>query len=157
MTQETSRVLLLEQVAEYWTEFELNFVETQADIRRSLLNFNADLAQYMDFAHDNLRQFTYWVFDPQSGLFGPNKFVGFCDMTIPKYILTRQLNSAGQIGRLFDGGRTRLAIEKAAGKPFAPDRQLRGALQAWAVSVLKAPDVFGGCDPDKWQFLLLEM
>ncbi len=157
MRQETPRALLLEQVAEYWTESELRFVETQADIRRSLLNFNADLAQSMDFAQDSLRQFTYWVFDPQSGLFGPNKFVGFCNMTLPKYVLTRQLDSAGHIGRRFDGGRTRLAIEKAAGKRFAPDARLRGGLQAWAGSVLRAPDVFGGCDPDRWQFLSLDM
>lgn len=159
MVQETSWEEFLKQIADYWIAHELRFVQTPADIRGSLLNFNRDLQQHTEFAYANLCSFTYWVYDPQSGLYGPNKFVGFCNMTIEKYVLSQAINGfrgARNLRGRFGGGKTRLAIQSAMGKVFAVDSQLRVGLQTWAVSVLKIPDVFGGADYSKWKFLSLE-
>lgn len=159
MVQGISWEELLKQIADYWIAHELRLVQTPADIRDSLLSFNRDLQQHTEFAYGNLRSFTYWVYDPQSGLYGPNKFVGFCNMTIPKYALSQGINgfnSARNLRGHFNGGKTRDAIERATGKVFAGDSRLRAGLQTWAVSVLGIPDVFGGANHGKWEFLSLE-
>jgi hypothetical protein len=66
------------------------------------------------------RQTTYWVFDLDSGSFGPSKFVGYAGMTLPRY----DDAVAGQVsGDRFDGTVARTAIERAVGQGFEAVRE----------------------------------
>lgn len=97
----------------------LVFVADAADIQQSLHRFNADAARYAELAVSLLRQTTYWVYEPASQAFGPSKFVGFQNMTFPRYQAAR---AGDRLGASFNGTATRVAIEKLL-CPYAPEPQ----------------------------------
>ena len=146
---------LMDDIVNYWIAYELQFVETPDDVRQALANYNADAPHFVPLVHKDLGSFTYWVFDAPSGKFGPNKFVGFKSMTLPKYDLTQKMNRHHVFRGHFNGKKAREAIEKATANYYARNPQLAERLIAWATSLLKIPDAFGGVNPLKWQFLEL--
>jgi hypothetical protein len=147
---------LLAYFADYWVTRELRFVETPEQLRESLNNFNREAPQFRDFALKRVRvHFDYWVYDPLSETFGPNKFVGFQDMTFSKYQRAHEIRIIELDHSRFNGGRTRRAIRKALRADFEADRELWGALEKWAESLFRVPSVFKGRDHSVWKFVRL--
>jgi len=146
---------LMDDIVNYWIAYELQFVETPDDVRQALANYNADAPYFVPLVQKDLSRFTYWVFDAQSGQFGPNKFVGFKNMTLPKYDITQKMNLHHVFRGHFNGKKAREAIQKATANYYAGNPQLAERLITWATSLLKIPDAFGGTNPRKWRFLEL--
>lgn len=152
------REALLADLAEYWIERELCFVETPQQIGQSLSNFNREAPTHRSFILPLVqRYFRHWVYDPLAGVFGPNKFVGFQHMTMSEYQL------AGTLSRLgldkedrFDGRWTGRAIREALEADYAPDQELPAALERWASVLFGCSDVFGSRDRAVWKFVRLD-
>lgn len=126
----------------------LHLVSTAADVVQSLLHFNRDASRFPDLAWDLARRTRYWVLDEHTGMFGPNKFVGFTGMTYDLYQDARD-NRVG--GAKFDGTVARRAIRRAVGS-YTSDPQLHADLQVWATRLV-GPHIFDGLDTAKWAFL----
>ncbi len=131
--------------------FDLVLVENPDDVRGSVRAFAREAASNEDLARDLLRQAIYWVFDPDTGAFGPGKFVGFKEMTYQRYARGRMLVLEGAP---FHGGVTRKAIERALGATFQDDPMMRNTLVDWGNRLLEG-DVFQGIAETKWRFLSL--
>ena len=56
------------------------------EVRASLNRFNEQAAANSEEAYTRVAATTYWVWDPDSGLFGPSKFCGFANMTFDRYL-----------------------------------------------------------------------
>lgn len=119
--------ICLATVEEYQRRAPLALAETADEIRRSLVRFNSEAPQYVPFARDLARITTYWVYDHDSDLFGPSKFVGFKGMDSARYLYARTLGPKGP----FDGHTTRLAIERGLGAAFAVNAELEVGLENW--------------------------
>jgi hypothetical protein len=130
---------------------ELTLVKNDAQIRNSLDHFNVDARSFSDVAESLLRSTRYWVFDPKSKRFGPGKFVGFVGMNFNTY---RQARQHGSARGKFDGGTTRLAIEKVLERSFIPDSVLAQSLKDWASRLLSL-DAMARVSESKWRFLKL--
>jgi len=128
-----------------------DFVNSKAEIRQSLLNFNAGPGIDKNRRETLLRQTSYWVFDGKSQTFGPSKFVGFVDMTFPIY--EDGIKGRWEIKRFYGGG-TKKAIERALNKKFARDPKLSVDLEDWGTRI-SHEKVFNGVDHGKWQFITL--
>jgi len=152
MTYEAMTAELLACLADYWVVRELRFVEKLEHIRESLRNFNAEAAQFPDISR---RAFKFWVYDPTSDLFGPNKFVGFRAMTFPKYGLADRIAKMELDRGRFNGHQARKHIRKVLKADYETDPELCGRLKQWAESLFGEPSVFSGRDPAKWGFLRL--
>jgi len=126
----------------------LKLVEDKNDILISLYNFNREAKDNLDLTPELLIRTTYWVYDPASNTFGPNKFVGHRNMTFRKYQNALEGNFEG-LGS-FCGGRTRKAIEKILGS-YEPDNSLIIQLINWAESITHR-GVVAGVTTQKWQF-----
>ena len=148
---------LLAYLADYWVTRELCFVKTPEQIRESLNNFNREAPQFRDFALRLVRErFHYWVYDPSSEAFGPNKFVGFRNMTFSKYQRALKISAMKFDRSRFNGSRTRQAIRKALGADYEADRELWEALEKWADSLFEIPSVFEYRDHLVWKFVRLD-
>lgn len=148
---------LLAYLADYWVTRELRFVQTPEQIRESLNNFNRETPQFRDFALKLVqRLFRCWVYDPSSKTFGPNKFVGFRNMTFSKYQRAHEISAVKLDRGRFNGGRTHQAIRKALGADYKADRELWEALEKWADSLFEIPSVFEYRDHLVWRFVRLD-
>ena len=132
---------------------ELVLAETSDDVKQSLIQFNSEAKRVPARALSLLNQTTYWVYDDDSGNFGPAKFVGFGDMSFSKY---EEAANHRHTGAPFDGFATRRAIESALGTSFSPDEQLQSKLETWGNSLLGS-EAFDGVDPTKWNFARLNV
>src|SRR5262245_11342967 len=125
---------------------QLQFVQTIEEIRDSLHTFNAEARVHPDLTNSLLTQTTYWIYDRDTKAFGPSKVVGLRDMNIQDYGSAR---AGKRLGVPFDGGQTRIKIEKLLGEEFVPNAKMATALEAWAATIV-APDaadhVFDGVD-----------
>ena len=126
----------------------LELVENKNDILTSLRNFNREAKDNLDLTPELLIRTTYWVYDPTSYAFGPNKFVGHKNMTFNKYESALEGNFEGL--RYFDGGRAKKAIEGILG-PYEPDYRLADRLTNWAESITHR-GVVDGVTVQKWMF-----
>lgn len=126
----------------------LELVENKNDILISLRNFNREAKDNLDLTAELLIRTTYWVYDPTSDTFGPNKFVGHKNMTFQKYESALEGNFEGL--RYFDGGRTRKAIEEILGS-YESDNSLIIRLINWAESITHR-GVVAGVTTQKWKF-----
>ena len=87
-----------------------------------------------------LGSYTYWVFDPELKQFGPNKFVGFCNMTIPKYALSQRMQTIELLHGHFNGTKARRAIQAATGSTYAQHPDSHAGVDAWAAVVSGVPE-----------------
>jgi len=127
--------------------FDLHLVENRTEVIRSLVNFNWTARSNVVRTTRLLTGTSYWVFEPTTGQFAPSKFAGFQEMTLDIY------DHANQIKRpIFNGHRTRLAIEAAVGTEFSDTPKLRDSLIRWAEKLLQS-GVLSGVDTNKWRFL----
>jgi hypothetical protein len=130
-------------------------LQTVADpqqVGASLLNFNRQAVANPDRARSILRQTTYWVYHPASGMFGPGKFVGYMDMDFQGY---DQANLGNSAGAPFDGHVSKEAIEHAMSATFDPALGLHERLRRWGTGLL-GPEAFGNANSDKWRFVMLD-
>jgi hypothetical protein len=130
----------------------LRLVESPDEIRANVTRFRRELAQFHDQAQTLARQTWYWVYDSDTGTFGPSKFVGFAGMSfrLRENALTRKVK-----GVEFHGGLTRRAVEKALTKPYKRELALVGKLKQ-SGSKMFGPGVFDGVDQAKWRVVRLD-
>lgn len=152
MTSQEATRKLLAHLADYWVERELCFVKSPAHIREPLQNFNSAASQFPDIG---LRAFKYWVYDPSSNTFGPNKFVGFQCMTFPKYTLAGIISEREMDRGRFNGTRAKNAIQKALKAYYQVDSELCRALEEWAGLLFGDASVFAGRNRSIWEFVRL--
>lgn len=119
---------------------ELVRVQSKAEISDSIRQFNSEAHLFPERARNMLRQTTYWVFDVEEGMFGPAKFVGFANMSFPRY---EAAVSGRTAGAEFDGHVTKTAIEALCEPPwhFEPDSTRHEALMDWGEALL-GPGVY---------------
>jgi Domain of unknown function (DUF3883) len=149
MLREDGDPICLATVEEYQRRTPLALAESPGEIRRSLVTFNADAPQYLPFARDLARITTYWVYDPDSELFGPSKFVGFRGMDSARYLYARTLDPKG----LFDGHMTRLGIERVVGAVFATNTGIEVELENWMARTFS--ELIPNLDPSRCRFIQL--
>jgi hypothetical protein len=130
----------------------LRTVTDAHEVGTSLANFNRQASVNPDRARSVLRQTTYWVFHPNTGMFGPGKFVGYADMDFEGY---ERANAGHSEGARFDGHVSKEAVEYALSAEFGPDPELHEPLRRWGTQLL-GPDGFGNANPAKWQFVVLD-
>jgi hypothetical protein len=130
----------------------LRSVNNAQEVGTSLANFNRQAPVNPDRAQSVLRQTTYWVFHPRSGMFGPGKFVGYAGMDFEGY---ERANADNSEGARFDGHVSKEAIEHALSAGFRPEPTLHERLRQWGTRLL-GPEVFGNANPAKWLFLVLD-
>lgn len=123
------------------------------EIHKSLDNFNKYAPDHIDI--DNLRtrlsQTKYWVYDPASGTFAPNKFAGCRDITFDTYLKLRRKNNTGDSS---GGQNIREVIEDILNGDYDEDSALTEQLKAWGRDLYGFP-VFENVDTSKWKFLKL--
>jgi hypothetical protein len=155
MSEQAQLAHLARDMAEYWLEHELLLVATPQDVRVSLQTYNDQAPTFSNFVASSLSHTTYWVFDSKSGQFGPNKFVGYQDMNFEKYMLSQRMQGLRLDRGRFNGGRARIAIVRAVGRPYGARPELHWKLESWAANLVHSPDPFGGTSRAKWRFLRL--
>jgi hypothetical protein len=131
----------------------LRTVTDAQEIGTALVRFNRQAGANPDRARSVLRQTTYWVFHPSSGMFGPGKFVGYAGMDFEGY---EKANAGNSEGARFDGHVSKEAIEYALSAAFVPAPELHKPLRQWGTRVL-GPEAFGNATPAKWQFVALDV
>ena len=146
---------LASDIVDYWIAHELRLVQTVDQVRRSIANYSRDAPADPKMAIEMLGSYTYWILDSQTSNFGPNKFVGYINMTLPKYKLSQRMERLRLVEGYFNGGRARVAIEKASGCKFIDRPDLRPVLFDWAANLLRVTEPFGNADAGKWRFLVL--
>ena len=129
----------------------MRLVETPEDIRASVGVFNR-ATRPIRFLRDIVRRTTYWIYDPETGGFGPGKFVGFRQVSVRTYLRARRFGSSADRA---DGTVTRTRIEGVLGEPFTESRRHAAELRKWAQAFV-GEDVFEGIDASKWKFLALK-
>ena len=137
----------------------LNLINNLSDIQKTLNVFNKELSQNFDLVKNLSSQTTYWVYDPNTQNFGPSKFVGFKSMNFKDYKFAKEYNtkhskSKEKIITIFDGQRTRKAIEQVLGD-FHPDISLLNKLIIWGETSIRK-GIFNGVDKNKWKFVSLK-
>lgn len=128
----------------------LQVVTDAAQVRENVRRFGRDMSLYHQWAIALIGKTIYWVVDDDQNGFGPSKFVGFRDMTFPKYNIAL---TVGSQGAPFQGGVTRAAVESVLGE-FAPDADAAQRLHSWCVERL-GEDSLAGIDTSKWLFARL--
>lgn len=131
----------------------MSVVTNTQQLRNSIAAFNQVATGSRDVARRILRSTWYWVYDPNTKKFGPNKFVGFACSTMSDYNAAIRTQGIRQIG--FDGNIIRLAVESVLGGAFADGSAAQhGALVQWGESLIGS-GVFKGINTQKWKFLAL--
>ena len=103
----------------------LRTAESPEDVLASLDVFNEEASSNPERSQSILRQTQYWVYHPDTGRFGPGKFVGYRAMTFDVY---EQGNQGRTTGAPFDGHTSRTAIETALADSFEPNPALNDLL-----------------------------
>ena len=129
----------------------LKTVEDVPEIRQSVTSFATGIPENQELAGSLFRQTTYWVYDPNTGCFGPGKFVGFSNMD---YQIFQKARRGRTTGNSFSGGITREAIESALGTSFKETPTLTPNLVQFAESHLE-PGILHGVNTSKWRFVSL--
>lgn len=106
----------------------LAFAHSISSIRRNLNTYNNQSQRHPLRALKIVRQTTYWVFDPGSGLFGPSKFLGYREMDFDRY--EKALTGTGG-GARFNGALARTNIESILDTTFSPCSKTRDLLVSW--------------------------
>jgi len=128
----------------------LEVVRNANEIRKNILRFNSGCTVYRERGAALISQTTYWVWDPETGLFGPSKFCGFREMNFARY---EEAVHGESSGTQFSGGLTREAIEGVAGL-YTADAGLTQQLESWIRRTIdRAP---GAIDSSKWRFVKLK-
>jgi hypothetical protein len=130
----------------------LELVQTAPQILESVEHFNAGAPANLARARRLLSGTTYWVYVPDTNTFGPGKFVGFQGMNFETY--DAALKGKVDDDTVFDGHRTRVAIEAAVGGQFADRPELASKLEAWG-EALAGSAAFGNSERAKWRFIEL--
>jgi 5-methylcytosine-specific restriction protein A len=130
----------------------LHLVDSEEQLRRSVAAFNQHARDYLDRTQSILRQTSYWVWDPNTKMFGPSKFIGYRDMDFQLYEAAQQGSTTGST---FDGGNTHRAIQSLLGE-FYDDNDLAVMLKAWGAQ-LAGSSVFDDVDEGKWRFAELSL
>lgn len=123
-----------------------DLVSTVDQLRTGIARFNQDLERWPEPALALAKAAIYWVHDSDSGEFGPAKFVGFQDMTLPQYA-----SFYGESG--FLGKRTRAAVEDLLG-PFEDSQLFQVRLREWAEQRF-GPEALRNILATKWRFASL--
>lgn len=126
-------------------------VTTVDQIKRSMTNWVAGIQADPQTARSVFRTTRKWVHDPETGIFGPTKFVGFVDMTIAVTVSGRKGSTSGVE---FDGREPRYAIEQVLSCKYCVEPSLSAALELWARRQA-GPDIFDRIDTSKWKFISL--
>ena len=121
------------------------YVSSPKEIRTSLQAFNSEASIEQQRAKKLLQGTTYWVYEPDSGEFGPAKFVGLVDMTLKRYEVMRH-NS--------DGGVTHRTIERVLDDGFLEHTEWHPLLLSWGERLL-GEAAFGKAEAAKWRFVSL--
>jgi len=124
----------------------LKVAESPSQLQQNVRRFCQGTALYPARARAICSQTQYWVYDVDSVIFGPAKFVGFDVMTFDKY---EAANQGRSIGARFDGHVTRMAIEAILG-PFGESQELRERLTKQL-----GPEVCATLDTGKWRCVRL--
>jgi len=129
----------------------LKYATNKNEILQSLHTFNRDGAANHDLAIEIVIRTSYWVYNPASKTFGPNKFVAYRNMNFQDYdeCLSGRLDGL----YYFEGDSARRNVEKILG-PYHPDPSLEDKLVTWAESLFH-PGVVQGVNTNKWKFAYL--
>lgn len=134
----------------------LCYIASKDEIRASLVTFNREAPHYPLFTKDLLRRTTYWVYDPITQTFGPNKFVGFCNVTVDIYLEARKLDRAKvSVGVHFNGTATRVHIEDVLGMAYHSQPERIPQLIKWGNLLTGDFAVFDGLKMPKRKFISL--
>jgi hypothetical protein len=128
----------------------LKLVGDKAEIRQSLVNFNAQAGNNKDLAQMLTRYTTYWVYDQSLDKFGPNKFVAYKNMNFSAYKCALKRNYRGA---RHNGSIARHAIERILGQ-YKSDTELTNRLIRWAASCFGS-GATDGINHEKWRFVYL--
>lgn len=147
--------LLQQLVAEHQQQnpVRLRHIETLEELSVVFDTFQRDGRKHRDRAKTILRATTYWVYDTNSGAFGPGKFLGYADIDFLQYELAGRGESEGT---KFDGYRSRVAIEDVVGSAFKPDTELIQLCQDWGEGFL-GNEAFGNARTSKWRFVAVAL
>jgi hypothetical protein len=126
-------------------------VETVGDVRDGIRRFDEEAGSLPEIAKNLLVQTSYWVYDGDSGSFGPSKFVALKDLHLNDYAVAQAGDS---VGLRFDGSVTRTVLERTLNAKYLPDAELTAKLRLWA-DVVIGPGSTTGIDTGKWQFVTL--
>lgn len=119
------------------------------EVRENTRRFDRDQGEYPERRDSLISQSSYWVFDPERGVFAPSKFAAYRSMTFPRY----QAAVNGSLsGAAFDGAVARDAIEAIAGD-FQDNAVLRESLiqRTQARATVRLPESLSW----KWRFASL--
>jgi hypothetical protein len=130
----------------------LKFVTDQAEIVVSHRTFNYYAKSFFDLANYLIRHTKYFVYDPTSLSFCPAKFAGYIRMDFNWYAALQAGIAYRDVA--FNGYSTRIAIEKALGRPFHPDKNMHNKLISWADNLVKV-GVMHSVMESKWKFISL--
>ena len=108
-------------------------------IRRNVESFIQALEERPDDFVELLVQSTYFVYDPASDVFVPNKWCAFRGMTGETYLALRKLQSEERDKRGFDGGRASRIVEGVLGAKYDEDPDLSPKLASLYSSLSAAP------------------
>lgn len=121
-----------------------------SEIKANIAVFNTGIHNNYDEALSLARKTTYWVYDHESNIFGPSKFLGFKDMSFERYLDSKQDKLEGD---LFTGG-VRTQVEKVLGSLYSKNSDLADKLRRWGQDCLET-NWFKDLSQEKWKFLVL--
>jgi len=129
----------------------LEFAHSISSIRRNLNAYNNQFQRHPLRALKIVRQTTYWVFDPDSGLFGPSKFLAYRNMDFERY----EKALAGKLtGARFNGSLAKNNIESVLRAPFSP-KSKTGALLASRIKDMIGEEKLPKFNTNQWKFARL--
>jgi hypothetical protein len=128
----------------------LEVTEDEDEVRENIRAFNDGAEDHLDRVQSLFSYTSYWVYEPDEGVFGPSKFCGFRNMTFPRYdlALDEELEGAS-----FNGTVSRRGVEDALGDEYVVDEDLHDELAQWAERFI--PGVFDTINQDRWRFVRL--
>lgn len=109
----------------------LELVSTADQIADNVQSYNNSIREDPDRALLTARATTYWIHDRRTGLFAPNKWCGYREMTAARY---QAAVDGDHDGDPFDGTSARKAIEKQIGT-YKQRGELDQVLREWADGV----------------------
>lgn len=131
------------------SKLHLKIVRTEEEIRNAISRFNRQAFGVPGRAKKLLSQTTYWAYDSATENFAPNKFAGFVGLSLADY---DRAHTKGYTGITFDGGIARKAIERALGRIYKKDDELRNRLIEWVSDYLDRR-ALKRVDTSKWRFV----
>lgn len=127
-------------------QVDLHKVTTVDQVRENCRRFAQGTGANPDRARKISTATLYWVYDAEAGTFGPGKFVGFADMTFPKY---EAANSKRAVSGAFHGHIARSAVSGVL-EEFS-----QATLLTQRLIEFLTPDVCDSIDTSKWRFVTL--